>query len=155
MNNYFNNQFMQSPYVNPPINYGPRMPRQAPQQNQFVPFTNKRFVSSLEEAMSIQADFNSEMVYFDQNKDVLYNICTDGRGQKSYTIVDLALHKEEHVNASTNVNLDELSKKVEELNNKVEDLYGKYNAKQTDNAAARNDGTASSSGSTTSDAKQS
>ena len=122
-------------------NISQQMPRHAPMQNQYVPFSNKIFVNSLEEALAIRANFNSEMVYFDQNKDVLYNICTDGRGQKSATVIDLSIHKDEPKKEV--LSYDELVKKVTDLNYKVEDLYGKYNAKQTDTTDARNDGTTS------------
>ena len=115
-------------------NQGP-MPRQAPMGNMYTPHTNKRFVSSLEEAMSLRAMPNSEMVYFDQNKDVLYNIYTDGRGQKTPTIVDLSLHKPEQ----TATPFDELTERFNKLEKRVEELYGKYNGEQKQPSPAGNE----------------
>ena len=126
---YSNNNFRGSPSM------------QAPYYNQFVPTSNKQFVDSLEHALSLPADYNSENVYFDKYKDVMYNICTNGRGEKSYTILYIStqnpMSNAAQVNTAVNMNqtnpdlyavYDERLKKLEQT---VEVLNGKYNAEQT------------------------
>lgn len=94
------------------------------------PITNKRFVSGLEEAMSIRAGYNSEMVYFDSNYDVMYNIFTDAKGNKEYTIIDLSIRKLEK---PVDINA-EILRRLDELEKKLGGQDGKYNAKQADTA---------------------
>ena len=103
------------------------------QYNQFVPITNKVFVSSLEDALNRPADYNSQMVYFDQNKDVLYDVCTNGRGEKSWAIINLALGETSAsaMNAQQ-ANNDRLLQRISELEKKLEEVAnGKHNAEQT------------------------
>ena len=56
---------------------------QQPQQAQAIPntvippTTNKRLCISQEDAMSRQVENNSSYVYFDQNKDIMYEVNTD------------------------------------------------------------------------------
>lgn len=103
------------------------------QYNQFVPITNKVFVSSLEDALNRPADYNSQMVYFDQNKDVLYDVCTNGRGEKSWAIINLALGETSAsaMNAQQ-ANNDRLLQRISELEKKLEEVVnGKHNVEQT------------------------
>ena len=95
---------------------------------QFVPSTNKQFVRSLEEALSLPANLNSQNVYFDANKDLMYDICTNGQGEKSWNVFKITMEKTAQpvqVN-SDNERLDRIEKILEDLVN------GKYNVKQTD-----------------------
>ena len=110
---------------------GPSM--HAPYYNQFLPTTNKQFVDNLEHALSLPADYNSENVYFDKNLDQMYNICTNGRGEKSYTILYISTKRETAVaDAAVSPQVD-YDKRLSELETKVEGiLNGKYNVKQTD-----------------------
>lgn len=66
----------------PQMNYAPQVQPQQPQQ----PKTNKSFVTSLEAAKSMPADYNSYMIYLDQDKPLLYEIYTDAQGIKTATI---------------------------------------------------------------------
>lgn len=103
----------------------------APHYGQFVPVTNKSFVSSLEEALSRYADYNSDMVYFDENKDVMYNICTNGRGDKSWTILDISVAKMPK-QAQPEVAADPMAivlERLDKLDKQMEVLNGKYNEK--------------------------
>lgn len=96
--------------------------------NQFVPTTNKLFVVSLEDALSRPADYNSEIVYFDQNKDVMYNVCTNGRGEKNWTVFDVTISKN---HSATPVN--PMEKRLSDIESKLEELLnGQRNVKQTD-----------------------
>ena len=99
-------------------------------QSQYKPLTNKQFVSCLEEAMSIRAGYNSEMVYFDSNYDVMYNIFTDSKGNKEYTIIDLSIRKPEKPADVTS----EILKRLDEIEKKLGGQDGKYNAKSADTA---------------------
>ena len=95
---------------------------------QFVPSTNKQFVRSLEEALSLPANLNSQNVYFDANKDLMYDICTNGQGEKSWNVFKITMEKTaQPVQVSSdNERLDRIEKILEDLVN------GKYNVKQTD-----------------------
>lgn len=99
--------------------------------NQFVPSTNKRFVRSLEEALSLPADLNSQNVYFDANENVAYDICTNGRGEKSWAVFDIVLRQSStKVSGSVTNSIDE---RFTQLENKLEEfINGKYNAKPAD-----------------------
>lgn len=95
---------------------------------QFVPSTNKQFVRSLEEALSLPANLNSQNVYFDANKDLMYDICTNGQGEKSWNVFKITMEKTaQPVQVSSdNERLDRIEKILEDLVN------GKYNVKQAD-----------------------
>ena len=147
-NYYQNNGYPQPMYsqnqFNSPSQYpqngqfrGPQTaPIRAPYYNQFVPTSNKQFVDNLEHALSLPADYNSENVYFDKYKDVMYNICTNGRGEKSYTILEISIQNKQNTVAANQTQpspdmyamYDERLKKLE---HDMEVLNGKYNAEQT------------------------
>ena len=96
----------------------------------FVPSTNKRFARSLEEALSFPADLNSQNIYFDVDKDIMYDICTNGRGEKSWAIFKVSL-----VQNSTNsaqANTSSIEERMKTLETRLEELInGKHNAQQT------------------------
>lgn len=132
-----------------PNNYGPMQPQYPqfsrslrgpmPNYNQFVPSTNKQFVRSLEEALSLPADFNSQNVYFDINKNVMYDICTNGNGEKSWSILNISLAQSSNANTATGMAVgdavDPFEKRMKALEDKMEELLnGKHNVKQA-NAA--------------------
>ena len=108
--------------------------------NQFVPSTNKSFVRSLEEALSLPADFNSQNVYFDINQNVLYDVCTNGQGEKSWAVFDIAPRQNTiktaiaadtaTLSTSYDERLSKLEKQLEEL------INGKCDVKQTDSTDA-------------------
>lgn len=128
-------------------NYGPMQPQYpqfgrafrgpTPNYNQFVPSTNKQFVRSLEEALSLPADFNSQNVYFDINKDVMYDICTNGNGEKSWSILNISLAQSSAagVTAAASDAANPIEDRFKKIEAKLEELInGKYNVKQTDTA---------------------
>ena len=121
--------------------YGRNFRGPVPNYNQFVPSTNKQFVRSLEEALSLPADFNSQNVYFDVNKNVMYDICTNGNGEKSWSILSISLYKNSNtVNNTSAVAagdvMDPFESRIKGMETKLdrleELLNGKYNVKQTD-----------------------
>ena len=109
-----------------------------PTYNQFVPSTNKQFVRSLEEALSLPADFNSQNVYFDVNQNILYDICTNGRGEKSWAIFDIAPRQTSNTavnvqTANTANGVNQYEERFRKLETRLEELAnGKCNVKQTD-----------------------
>ena len=131
-----------------PNNYGPVQPQYpqfgrgfrgpVPNYNQFVPSTNKQFVRSLEEALSLPADFNSQNVYFDANKNVMYDICTNGNGEKSWSILNISLAQTSNSNAASVVAgdaADPVEARFKRIEDKLEEIVnGKYNVKQADSA---------------------
>jgi hypothetical protein len=84
-------------------------------QTQLPPLvTNKLFVNSLEDAMGRQVPPNSDAVYFDRNKDLLYNIITDAWNNKTYVVVELK--KVESSITNQNKLEEEIAKLKETLN---------------------------------------
>lgn len=108
----------------------PQYPQYGPMSMnpQFIPSTNKQFVRSLEEALSLPANLNSQNVYFDANKDVMYDICTNGQGEKSWQIFGITRQNMVQPVPTTqtsdiDVRLSKMEKVLEELVN------GKYDVK--------------------------
>lgn len=137
MFNYNPGSYPQPQY--PQFSSGFRGP--GPNYNQFVPSTNKRFVRSLEEALSLPADLNSQNVYFDINQNVMYDICTNGQGEKSWAIFDYSLKQNSNNNTVKSAALgdatDPFEKRFKRLEDKLEELLnGKHDVKQTDAADA-------------------
>lgn len=88
--------------------------------------TNIVLVTGLEDARSRYAEPNSNMIYFDQDKSIAYNVMTDMQGRKTYKILDLSEHKEsapaptaEYV---TKADVEEIVKKQLEALTKKEDI---------------------------------
>lgn len=102
-----------------------------PANNNFAPVSNKIIVKNLEDALRRYADFDSEMLYIDANQNLLYNVYTDVRGEKTYDIYEVKKIepvKEQTVNNDT---INQILNKLENLSNKVEDLYAKRDVEQT------------------------
>lgn len=116
--------------------YGNNFRGQIPNYNQFVPSTNKTFVRSLEEALSLPADFNSQNVYFDVNEDIMYDICTNGRGEKSWSILKISMAQNSNNAVPVPNSPDLFEKRIGALESgfkRLEELLnGKCNAESTD-----------------------
>lgn len=95
------------------------------------PYTNKIPVQSLEDALSRSFDYDSDMACWDVNKNLIYNIYTNSRGEKQYDIFEVVpyIPPEQITNEA-------ILKKLEMLEKQMEDINGKYNAGQ--NAANSN-----------------
>jgi hypothetical protein len=92
------------------------------------PQTNKIVVNSLEEALGSYSDFNSNITYWDRNQNLLYDVYTDGRGQKTYDIFEVKLRTNL---PKTN---DDYDARLKTLEQKMEEIYGKHNAQSPDGA---------------------
>jgi hypothetical protein len=69
---------------NQPQMYGQR-------QQTSYPFTNVSYVTSLEEALIRTTQFNSDMIYFNQDRNEFYRVRVDTDGRKSYLTFVYAL----------------------------------------------------------------
>ena len=99
--------------------------------NQFIPSTNKQFVRSLEEAIGLPAGFNSQNIYFDVNQNLMYDICTNGQGQKSWAVYKIVPYNPNQSEQKSEPDrLAVLERKVEDI------INGKYNVKSTDGTDA-------------------
>lgn len=79
--------YQPQPQMPAQMNYAiPQVQQTQPQP----PKTNKSFVTSLEAAKSMPADYNSYMIYLDQDKPLLYEIYTDAQGIKTATIYKIS-----------------------------------------------------------------
>lgn len=128
----YQNQDMQG--INPQYpQYGPMNMRP-----QFVPSTNKTFVRNLEEALNLPANLNSQNVYFDANQDLMYDICTNGQGRKSWRIFTVALQNNvQPVPVSTVQTSPSIDERLEKIEKFMEELSnGKYDVKSTDATSA-------------------
>lgn len=117
----------------------PQYPQYGPSsmRPQFVPSTNKQFVRSLEEALSLPANLNSQNVYFDANKDVMYDICTNGQGEKSWQIFGITRQNIVQPAPMPVVQTSDLDARLSKIEKFMEELVnGKYDVKQTDSANA-------------------
>jgi hypothetical protein len=119
--------FNQNPMGCPPFGQ-PQMQQFGRNFNQFVPSTNKQFVRSLEEALSLPAGFNSQNVYFDTDKNIIYDICTNGQGEKSWAIFTVVPQQTGPTKNNQQVP-DAIEERFKRLENKLEEvLNGKCNA---------------------------
>lgn len=78
--------------------------------------TNKILVNGLDDALSRIAPRNSEIVYFDNNLDLMYIVQTDSWGKKKHLVLEIRAHEEkppvEYVDKET---FDKLVAQVEAL----------------------------------------
>lgn len=95
-------------------------------QQTFNRNSNKIPVNSLEDALSRYTDFNSNIVYWDVNKDLIYDVYTDGRGNKTYDIIAISKVAPDPQPEQT----DKYEERFKNIESKLEELYGKYNAQQ-------------------------
>ncbi len=122
---YFNNWPSNYSQINS-VNNGYQQPPQMPPQMPYK--TNKLVVTSLDEAMMRSSELNSDTVYFDQNKDVLYNVKVDSRGYKTCDTYKVSKADAADSNTSNNeilaikTNMTELSNRVDMLTSKLQEL---------------------------------
>lgn len=102
-NGYFNNPFLYGfPTATQP--YGYPMPSQNPyQQQQTTPqhqqtSTNKIFVSGIEEVRNRQLPPNSEYIFLDNEKSIIYQKTVDAKGQFEVKAFDIVPHVESEEN---------------------------------------------------------
>lgn len=126
---YFNNWPSNYSQINSGYQQPSQMPQQTFQQPPQMPYkTNKLVVTSLDEAMMRSSELNSDTVYFDQNKDVLYNVKVDSRGYKTCDTYKVSKADAADSNTSNNeilaikTNMTELSNRVDMLTSKLQEL---------------------------------
>ena len=104
------NQFNQTP-----MNQFNQTPMNQFNANQQVN-TNKVLVTSADAALNMSVQNGSDFVYFDQDKDLVYDVVTDWNGRKELRVFELI----EKSSKSTNIkpeDFEQLIKRVEALEN--------------------------------------
>lgn len=98
--------------------YSPSWPQGAnPWDNQ--PRTNKLLVTSLDEAIAKSNERNSETVYFDQGRPVIYIVKVDMNGVKSWAHLDYSTGHQDTNAPATKADINQLTGKLEDLFNKL------------------------------------
>lgn len=92
------------------------------------PTTNKRLCISQEDAMSRQVENNSSYVYFDQNKDIMYEVNTDAWGKKTCNVYSLAVYKNPEAAEVPKESFEDLSKRISQLEDKIKSMEVNTNA---------------------------
>lgn len=101
----------ENPYFNP---YG-GMPRQYPPQQPAQSQTNIIFVNGLEDVKSRLQPCRSQMLYSDNDKNLVYLKAVDDTGHFTVKVFDLVEHKEEQapeVNYLTRAEFEEFKKSL-------------------------------------------
>ncbi len=129
---YLGNQSQYSPVqpqyaTNPYQNMQP-VQTQAVPNTVIPPTTNKRLCISQEDAMSRQVENNSSYVYFDQNKDIMYEVNTDAWGKKTCNVYSLAVYKNPEVAEVPKESFEDLSKRISQLEDKIKSMEVNTNA---------------------------
>lgn len=97
-----------NPYMNYGQNYSQSQSNnQQQQQTQAITNTNKIFVSSLDEVKGRNLLPNSDMLFLDNDKPILYQKVVDGKGQATYKMFDITPHDD--AQDTKNENLIDLS----------------------------------------------
>lgn len=129
---YLGNQPQYSPVqpqyaTNPYQNMQP-VQTQAVPNTVIPPTTNKRLCISQDDAMSRQVENNSSYVYFDQNKDIMYEVNTDAWGKKTCNVYSLAVYKNPEVAEVPKESFEDLSKRISQLEDKIKSMEVNTNA---------------------------
>lgn len=96
-----------TPYMgninNPVTNSMPQQP-----QNQAVNTnTNKIYVSGVEDVRNMRLNPNSDYIFLDNDKPIIYQKIVDGKGQFEVKSFDIVPHTEKEVSKNTNIDLSE------------------------------------------------
>ena len=130
--NYFNN------YNNTPVNqsygytpnYAPYV--QPPIPNQQSTSTNKIFVNGIEDVRNRRLAPDSDYMFLDNDKPLLYQKTVDNKGQFEVKVFDIVPHKEEVTSVDKpeyvlRSDFEKLSAELSELKNKIQQLGGTNN----------------------------
>lgn len=110
-----------------PNTYNPQQPQQMWSFPQNQQFTNKIFVSGIEEVKQKQQAFNSSMLYLDNYKPIVYEKTVDGTGQYNVKMYNITECKEETLCAPEYA----LKSELKSLQEKISMLEGKLNESVT------------------------
>lgn len=120
MNPYMNNNMMNNPA--PPV-------QQNTQQNQTMPTnTNKIYVNGLEDVRNRPLAPNSDFVFLDNDKPIIYQKIVDGKGQFEVKAFDIIPHTEpDNIKNNNSINLDDyvLRKDFEKLQEDMKEIKTK------------------------------
>lgn len=82
-------------------------------------FTNIIYVTSLDEALMKTNNRNSDMIYFDQDKDIFYRVKVDFEGRKTWAQFSYTAPNNEENIPATKADIKYLLTKIERLEQKV------------------------------------
>jgi len=103
----------------PPVNSGYTTPNYNAINQPMITQTNKIYVSGKEDAQSRILPPNSDYIFLDNNKPIIYQKIVNGSGQFEFKMFDIIPHKEETETSSvTSVSREEF----EELKTKIDKL---------------------------------
>ena len=128
--NFFGNY---NPPITPQYNYTPQYaPYTQTPQPATSTSTNKIFVNGIEDVRNRRLAPDSDYMFLDNDRPLLYQKTVDNKGQFEVKVFDIVPHKEE---AITNANPDyvlrsdfeKLSLELAELKNKIQNLGGTNN----------------------------
>lgn len=120
--------YVQPQYATNPYQNMQPVQTQAVPNTVIPPTTNKRLCISQEDAMSRQVENNSSYVYFDQNKDIMYEVNTDAWGKKTCNVYSLAVYKNPEVAEVPKESFEDLSKRISQLEDKIKSMEVNTNA---------------------------
>lgn len=89
-----NQPFGFNPYMQPNTNIQQSQMQQQPQQPTMATNTNKIFVSSIEDVKNRQLPFNSDFIFLDNDKPILYQKTIDSKGQFEVKAFDITPHND-------------------------------------------------------------
>lgn len=113
MNNSAYGNWPGSQYIQPPV-------------PQFQ--TNKLFCVSLQDALARPVDFNTSIVYFNQNNNEVYEVNTDINGYKTYQVGEVTIKETSAPQGYVSkIEYDNLKKQLADLENKLNQQGGTVN----------------------------
>lgn len=135
MYNYYNNPYGMNSMPTATQPYGYPMPTYAGnqyqnQQSQSSITTNKIFVSGIDEVKNRQLPFNSDMLFVDNDKPLLYQKIVDSKGQFEIKTFDITPHdsqKDEKQNYAVDLSNYVEKSKFEALEGEIRALKDKIN----------------------------
>ena len=90
--------------------------------------TNKLFCVSLQDALARPVDFNTSVVYFNQNNNEVYEINTDINGYKTYQVGEVTIKETSAPQGYVSkTEYDSLKKQLTELENRLNQQGGMTN----------------------------
>lgn len=84
--------------------------------------TNVEFVTSLEEALYKSNTRNSDIIYLDQNKPVIYRIKVDFNGVKSYAVLPYTIPDQANSTPAMKSEVQQLGTLISELTERINTL---------------------------------
>lgn len=119
-----------SPYIsNPQTQPMPQMAQMQQVQQQQQPQvvntnTNKIYVNGLEDARNRTLPFNSDFIFLDNDKAILYQKVVDSKGQFEVKTFDIVPHKEREIKNTNQINMEDyvLRKDFNEIQNEIDTI---------------------------------